>query len=295
MSKLESNFRQSIIIKSLEVRPLTFQEIQEKLKEYRDYNLPCSIRTFQRDLKDISSFYGIEIKHNRSEGVYQITEDYSEEHERRLLETFDLLNALNLAEKHSGKMILEKRTPLGTQFMNGLLHAIDHRLEVTFLHEKFWETKNQKNKRTVQPIALKEARSRWYLIAKDTRDLKIKTFGLDRITQLDITKKKFDKITDYNPEKEFQHSFGVIKTGKPQKVLLSFTPIQANYIKSLPLHHSQQVVSETEKECLIELFICPTYDFVMEIMGMGQEVKVLTPESLRQEVKQKLLRAAGQY
>ncbi len=297
MSKLESNYRQSIIIKTLRKKPCTFKEILDVLDDYRDYNLGCSIRTFQRDLKEIESLYKIEIKCNRSENAYEITDDQIGEHEERLLETFDLLNALNFTEKHSKKMLLEKRKPLGTEHLHGLLHAIDNRLEVTFLHEKFWDTASGKQKRTVRPIALKEARFRWYLIAKDTKDQKIKTFGLDRITQLDITKKGFAEITGYNPEKAFQHCFGVINTEdkKPEKIVLSFTLMQANYIKSLPLHPSQKVVSENENECMIDLFLSPTYDFVMELLAMGKEVKVVSPKSLQKEICQKLSEAIKGY
>lgn len=297
MSKLESNYRQSIIIKTLRSKPKSFEEIQDVLNDYRDYNLLCSIRTFQRDLKEIESLYGIEIRYSRSEEVYKIADDQIGEHEERLLETFELLNALNFTEKHSRKMILEKRKPLGTQNMNGLLHAIENRLEVSFLHEKFWDTASGRQKRTVQPIALKEAQFRWYLIAKDTKDKKIKTFGLDRITQLDITKKRFAEIADYNPETAFRHCFGVINAEdkKPEKIVLSFTPMQANYIKSLPLHHSQKVILETEKECIIELYISPTYDFVMELMAMGREVKVVSPKSLQKEIRQKLSEALERY
>src|SRR5690554_6571004 len=109
MSKLESNYRQSIIIKTLRSKPKSFEEIQDVLNDYRDYNLLCSIRTFQRDLKEIESLYGIEIRYSRSEEVYKIVDDQIGEHEERLLETFELLNALNFTEKHSRKMILEKR------------------------------------------------------------------------------------------------------------------------------------------------------------------------------------------
>ena len=39
----------------------------------------------------------------------------------------------------------------------------------------------------------------------------------------------------------------------------------------------------------------PTYDFVMELLSIGAEVKVLEPESLKQEMKTKLLNALNLY
>ena len=78
-------------------------------------------------------------------------------------------------------------------------------------------------------------------------------------------------------------------------MLLSFTPFQANYIKSFPLHHSQQVISENEKECRIKLHVYITHDFVMELLSMGENVKVLKPAGLINEIKRVYEVARKQY
>lgn len=100
--------------------------------------------------------------------------------------------------------------------------------------------------------------------------------------------KKF-KIKDYDPVEEFQHIFGIINgTGeKPQKIVLSFTPTQGRYIKSLPLHHSQKELLSNEKELRFEYLLVPTHDFKMEIMSYGDQVKVLEPKSLRVDIVSK--------
>jgi proteasome accessory factor B len=212
------------------------------------------------------------------------------------MESFEIIDALKISNNLSNHLILEKRKPLGTNNMNFLIHAIKNHLEVNFLHEKYWDEDQDRKLRTVHPIALKEARSRWYLIALDTKDSRIKTFSLDRIFNLVITRKKFEPIINYNPEEAFQHSFGILSDeNEPQKVVLSFTFEQGKYAKSLPLHHSQKVVIDDENEYRIDLLIHPTYDFVMELLSMGAEVKVLEPQSLREEMKRKLLNALNLY
>ena len=119
---------------------------------------------------------------------------------------------------------------------------------------------------------------------------------MDRIFDLEITNKKFEPIKNYNPEEAFQHSFGIIAREKePQKIVLSFTFEQGKYIKSLPLHHSQKMMIDNENEYCIELFIRPTYDFVMELLSIGAEVKVLEPKSLQDEMKMKLSEALNLY
>lgn len=70
---------------------------------------------------------------------------------------------------------------------------------------------------------------------------------------------------------------------------------QANYVKSLPLHYSQKIIVENETECVIELFMSPTYDFVMALLSIGAEAKVIEPESLRKEVINKLQATLNRY
>lgn len=51
---------------------------------------------------------------------------------------------------------------------------------------------NDISQRNAEPYALKEFKGRWYLLAKDRKDYQIKTFGLDRIQELEITNKNFN-------------------------------------------------------------------------------------------------------
>jgi predicted DNA-binding transcriptional regulator YafY len=54
-------------------------------------------------------------------------------------------------------------------------------------------------------------------------------------------------------------------------------------------------VSETESAVVVELFLIPTYDFVMELMAMGAEVMVIAPLSLKTEIQNRLNAALKQY
>jgi predicted DNA-binding transcriptional regulator YafY len=244
-----------------------------------------SKRTFERDVQEIGEIYNIDIEYSRSRNVYEIVEDANEGKTDRLIESFQIFNALNVSDSISNHIIIEKRRPLGTDNMHGLLHAIKNQLVIEFDHEKFWKTNNEIKIRTVFPLALKEARNRWYLVAKDPKDNVFKTFGLERITNLNITSKKYEYPIDYNPEEKFKYSFGIITNEiKPEKIKLWLSHEQANYIKTLPLHYSQKIISENDKECIVELHISPTYDFIMELLSMGSEVIVLEPESLKNEI-----------
>lgn len=299
MSKKQYIKRHHLIISKLRKKPCSFEEISSFLQrqsEMEEDNYEISIRTFQRDVTEIASIYNIVIEHNRSKNEYEITHDANEDRNERLMETFGLFSALKIADGLQDQIIVEKRRPSGTENMHGLLHAIKNKFEVTFTHEKFWHQDQDKTTRTVQPLALKEARYRWYLIAKDTGDGHIKTFGLDRLNDLQLTRNHFELNADYNPEEAFRHCFGIItEEGEPQKITLSFSFEQGKYIKSLRLHHSQKDIVNSEDEYRIELLMYPTYDFIMELLSLGKEVKVVEPISLQKELIKRMEAALNQY
>jgi predicted DNA-binding transcriptional regulator YafY len=114
---------------------------------------------------------------------------------------------------------------------------------------------------------------------------------------LEIKNTTFEFPENFNPEDMFRHSFGIMseEDKKPQKIILSFSKKQENYIKSLALHHSQKELINNGNEYRIELFLQPTYDFLMELLSIGAEVKVLEPESLKKEMIEKLEAALSRY
>jgi len=297
MSKLQYTHRYASIIKFLRKGEATFDEISSYLEsesEFHGYDFNISKRTFQRDVEDIRQFYQIDIQYDFSRKVYFIAEDFREPENTRMLEAFDLYNTLNKTQSFADCIHFEQRRPQGTEHFYGLLHAIKNRLLVRFVYKKFWE--DESSNRTVEPLVLKEFKGRWYLIAKDKKDDLVKSFGLDRIHALEISKTKFKPDTTLNVRERFKDAFGVINphNEQPQKIVLSLTPFQAKYIKTYPLHTSQKTTDKKD-ECIVELNMYVTHDFVMELLSLGSEAEVLQPKSLRTEMRNNLKAALAYY
>ena len=192
MSKRESITRYNLIVNQLRKKKSTFDEIYNVLKresEFQQYNLIISKRTFKRDLEDILSLYNIEIKFNFKEKKYFIEQSEDSNVSDKYLEAFDIFNALNMTSSVNNFIHFDSRKPLGTAHLFTIITAIKNKNLLKFQHQKFWE--DEITNRIVEPLALKESQNRWYLIAKDLKDETIKTFGLDRIFELEISKKKF--------------------------------------------------------------------------------------------------------
>jgi len=288
MTKRASIARYNLIINKLRRRPATFAEIEELLNnesELQGYNFNVSKRTFQRDRYDIRSLYKIDIQFDFSKQVYYIDIDDNPEANERILEAFDTFNALNLSERLSKHIHFEKRKPLGTEHLYGVLYAIKNHIQIKFVYQKYWE--NQLTDRIIEPYALKEFKNRWYVLSKDLGDNKIKSFALDRITDLEILNKKFNFPKDFDVTEHYRYCFGIISPNgdQPELIILSFNSFQGKYIKSLPLHESQQILIDNEDELRIQLKLFITHDFFMELLSYGQNLKVIKPQSLINNLK----------
>ncbi|MDR1897701.1 MAG: WYL domain-containing protein [Prevotellaceae bacterium] len=299
MSKLESTKRHILIIKKLrQSKQATFAEIADyldretELDGYYDFNI--SKRTFARDLEDIGTAYGIYIKYDFSNKFYFIENEFEPEVSDRMFEAFDVYNALNVKEQVSKFVYLEQRRPQATEHLYGLLHAIKNQKQIHFQYTKYY--KDHPENRTVEPLAIKEFKYRWYLFAKDVYDDRIKCYALDRLSNLQISDIRFENNhADWH--KQFKHCFGIIapNADEPSEVILSFEPFQGKYIKSLPLHATQKIMLDNDDELRIRLTVYLTHDFLMELLSHGDRVKVLQPTQLIDELKEIYKNALEKY
>ena len=305
MSKRGYISRYLLILKKLKIKPYsTYEELQTYIENQFDYlqmqddilQIGFSKRTLQRDINEIRNVFGIDIEYSKSQKGYFISQNENENMNfQRMMEAFDMFNSLNLAQNLTPFIHLEKRRPQGTENLYGLLHAIKNRLQIKFTYQKFWE--EELSQRLVEPYALKEFKNRWYIMAKDSKDNNIKSFALDRLTNLEITNLNYQYPDNYSIEQSYRYCFGIISPNveEPQDIILSFDPFQGKYIKTLPLHDTQQVLVDNDEEIKIKLKLCLTHDLVMELLSFGDNMKVIEPKSLADQIKQAHEKAFRQY
>ena len=314
MAKLEQIHRLLYIAELLKSKPngITYEEtkdfLEDKFQE-KGFELKFSEKTFKRDRNLISEILGLESKYKKSLGTFAISNNELEEDSENTLEDVLLIEAYRKSKRNSTIILFEKRKPKGLYHFSDFVDAIKRHRIVSFQYQKSYE--NQVEKRIVVPYALKESQNRWYLLATDfcvenkksneyiissNEKPMIKSFGLDRITNVEVhhtRQLRFDDIL----EDSFKYSFGVSSTLDeiPQQIILSFAPHQGKYIKSLPLHHSQEIITDNEKELRIKVKLYPTFDFTQEILSHGQNITVISPESFKNEIKREIQKMLNNY
>lgn len=289
MTKKSFLLRYSLELKRLQQSRATFKELSAYLDshaEFTDEVISFSKRTFQRDMQDIRAIFNIDILYDQKSKAYFIDSVDKSTSTDRLLEAFEMFNALNLTDDLTHFVHFEKRKPQGTHHFHGLLHCIKNHFVVRFPYHKYDD--DIIVNREVEPYALKEFKSRWYLIAKDQNDKYVKTFGLDRIQELNITKKKFTPPGNFNANDLYKDYFGIVNSSddKAEEIILSFDNFNGKYIKSFPLHESQQILVDNKKETRIKLFLHTTFDFEIELLSHGDRVKIISPDRLKKRMRE---------
>ncbi len=183
----------------------------------------------------------------------------------------------------------------GIEFMPLIVEAIRERRELVLKYRPFG--KGEK-KHTVHPYFIREYNARLYLIAKDihpTKAAKTLTFSFDRMLDVIKMNATFDEKS-INNRAYFDATIGISKTDdKPQKIVLQFDPNQSNYLLSQPLHHSQEVLKNTDDEFTISVEVVINYELSEKLKSYGSQLKVIEPASLVKEMKEEALALVKLY
>ncbi len=201
--------------------------------------------------------------------------------------------------------IVQLSTPTytkGRELLSDLVRAINEGKQVNFIYHKFAnQAEKQENEllRVAHPYLLKEFKGRWYMIAYTDARKTIQTFGLDRISDLLISQKSAipPEKHNFSPENYYENCFGVTRKAdeRIEKIILSFNTFRGNYIKTQPLHHTQQELINDAQEYRISLDLMINFDLIMEILSYGDDVKVLEPARLIEKMKEILQKTLNRY
>ncbi len=274
-------------------------------KEIKDYlfnhGFELSSRTVQRDLEQIRFDFGIEITYDRHHDGYYIDREHSINLDNflRFLEIAATAELLTESLKESGETLnfisFESQGNLrGSENLKPLLFAIRNHRKISFEYEKFQTSSRQR--RYVKPYLLKEYMNRWYLVGTTGTSDQFRIYGIDRITSLIVREDTFERKSGIYGSELFDNIIGVTcSDDKPIEVILSFTYLQGKYVKTLPLHHSQEILEDNKDELRIRLLISPNYEFRQRLLMLGPAVRVIRPQWLADEVKQSLQATLERY
>ena len=158
--------------------------------------------------------------------------------------------------------------------------------------------KKETSKRLIQPLHLLCYMGSWHLIAFCTLKGEIRDFALSRIKSLEVTDNKIS-IPQHLPSvlEYIRRNFGVIVGDESFEVCLKFSSDIADWIEEQVWHKNQILIRNADGTVTLKFPVADFLEVRREILRYGSSVEVISPISLRNEIKseiQKMSRIYGQ-
>jgi len=183
---------------------------------------------------------------------------------------------------------------------NRLAQSVLESRELVFDYRKL--NSDEAMRRRLQPYHLTEIDGGWYVIGYDVFRKARRTFAVQRMRAVQVTKKRFVRSRDFRLEDHLAGSFGVWAgdgggKGKTYDVQIRFTGFAARVVGERRWHPSQEIIDLDGKgnEIEIRMQLSALQDISRWVMGFGSQAEVLSPERLRKDVAEELGAAAKKY
>ncbi len=299
----------------------------DALYEYEGISKGISVRTIQLDIQNMRSeklgynapiivtdkkYYSYEDKNYSITNIPLSSQDLGTLNE--VVEVLKQFKGFNYFQELTGMVTrledkLYKQQNKGRSYIdfekNELLKGLNHidPLHKAIIHKKtlvitYQSFKAQKPQEIIfYPYLLKEYRNRWFLKGANKKGKAIMILALDRMEV--VAEAPSEKY--YKPEHDvfsyFNDTIGVSKmpSQKAQTVVLKIVNEHAPYIITKPIHHSQKILKEEADGTIFSLDVIWNFELEREILGFGEQIRVLSPKRLAGKIQSRLKHTIANY
>lgn len=283
----------------LQQRRLTFEEISYRWKDsYLGNGKPLALRTFHVHRDAIAELFGVIVKCDPSTYEYYISSPERLRNDRTrqwLLNSFSISNLIEAGHNMKDRILFEE-IPHGTEYIQTVIEAMQQSKELEISYKSFYVEHDEVYH--LQPYAMKVYNQRWYVMGYIKEKKEIRHIALDRTNEMCIGHETFKLPADFNAEEYYTNTIGIFVNNnlKPYNVIVRAYGIQVEYIRSLPLHFSQKEIETRKGEYSdFQYSLCLTPELTTHLLAMGENVEVLEPQELREEIKKRLIMTLQRY
>jgi len=257
---------------------------------------PLARRTFFHYRDAVEEMFAISIKCDKATFEYYIVNDGEENNARLrswLVDSVSMSGMLSNAHDISERIMLEN-VPSAREHLPVIIDALKQNRRIRFSYKSYVRALPTDGI-VLEPYFVKIFKQLWYVIGLNVKDGQIKTYSLDRISQLNLLQDTFTMPAGIKPSEFFKDCFGIITNqNSPKRIVLRVEPTQAKYFRALPLHRSQQ--EEVHDNYSIFSYVMRiTYDLKEELMSHGASIEVLEPKELKTLIRTELQQALNNY
>lgn len=182
----------------------------------------------------------------------------------------------------------------GKKHINPLFNAIINQRVLDITYKDFKSDKAY----TVNfhPYYLKQYNNRWFVLGYNSAtEIPYWNLALDRIESITETGESYVQ-TDIDWDEYFDDIIGVTRLSGAdiEEITLEFSKEIAPYVMTKPLHPSQKQ-DLTSKGLVVRIKVIPNYELESLILSYGEQVRVISPQSLKERISKRLKLASNLY
>jgi len=143
----------------------------------------------------------------------------------------------------------------------------------------------------IHPYALIFHKGALYLIAWSLDHGAIRTFKVDRISEVDVQPKlmTFQRPKHFHPAKYLEHSFGIFTEERaPQTIRIRFAPKVVRILQEKKFHSSQRLIQKKDGSVIAEYQLTGFEEIRSWILSFGRHARVLEPAELVETIRDEL-------
>ena len=151
------------------------------------------------------------------------------------------------------------------------------------------------NRREVSPQRIVRYKENWYLDTWCHQREAIRTFSIDALHGAEIIDRPAIDLSNEELDVVLASGYGIYAGAEVSWATLRFTPWQGRWTSNEVWHPEQRSHFDEKGRYVLEVPYSAATELIMDILKYGPEVEVLAPDSLRQDVANRLRRATAQY
>ncbi len=136
----------------------------------------------------------------------------------------------------------------------------------------------------LHPYTLAVYRQGLYLLALDVEAGVVKTWAVERITELVRSHRdKFPYPDGWDPEAHLADAFGIF-SGRPEEVKVAFSPAVRTLVRERRWHRTQELRRTPDGWVELTMRVGVSVELVAWVLSFGRDARVIAPQSLRERV-----------
>lgn len=316
MAKFESITQLYNVLKQARY-PLTNTQLQEKLDR--------SEASIERYIAELRNTYSLKVIYDREFNGYKLEGDIDDDIElpshlfttqeiNALLLIEQIINELepgfleedtravkqhlaNIRKKFSGGNKIESRRirmiNIGKRqgnikHLSRVTQAVLQSKQITICYQSRTRGKDKAVARILSPQRLTHYRDNWYLDAWCHQRQALRTFALERVSDLHLQNVESKKIGHKALDEYYMPTFGIFGGGVYDIAILKFTAHRAQWVAEETWHPRQKGTWLKDGSYQLEIPYGNDIELIGDILKYGDQVEVIAPQELRDKIMIKI-------